>query len=411
MTKGFVAPAVLKESLKKFSWFQPSVITTAEINIDSSEELAELQSWVEVSSPSHLRAGVEQLQNRMRDELSDLGFDCRFVPHPQDKFAPFLIAELKGSAKEFITLICHTDTVLPSDGFRLNEEKTVAYGSGVIDNKGGLIVMLSALRRYLKNGPKLKYGLRVMCSPNEEVGSSGYIPTYLEHADDTLFAIGMEPALTNGSIICQRRGNRWYDIEVIGREAHAGRSKGEHSNAAHDLAKKIAALAGLNNPKKEISVNIGHIQGGQERHNIICGRVTAKLDVRFSTLKHRDWLHEKIHAILEYSHEISNCGRYKSQTLYQIVDDCPPVSPTRKAVKIAQEYFQTIQVLEGRKIKAEAAGGAGDVNYLSRNGVVVLDGFGPVGGEMHTKREFVEVRTLGTRSAALAHFFNVIQTF
>lgn len=411
MTKGFVAPAVLKESLKKLAWFQPPTLTSVVIDTDSSQELEELKSFVEVSSPSHLRSGVEQLQNRMRDELSDLGFDCRFVPHPQDKFAPFLIAEIKGSQKEFITLICHTDTVLPSDGFRLNEDKTVATGSGVIDNKGGLIVMLSALRRYLKNGPKLKYGIRVMCSPNEEVGSSGYIPVYLEHAPDTLFAIGMEPALSNGSIICERRGNRWYDIEIVGREAHAGRSKGEHANAAHDLAKKIVALSALNNPKKEISVNIGHVHGGQERHNIICGRVTAKLDVRFSTLKHRDWLHDKIHSILEQTLEVSNCGRYKSQTLYQIVDDCPPVSPTRKAVKVAQEYIQTIQSLEGRKIKAEAAGGAGDVNYLSRNGVVVLDGFGPVGGEMHTKREFVEVKTLGTRSAALAHFFNIIQLY
>lgn len=409
MTKGFVSPAVLKESLKKFSWFQPTGLTAGELNLDCSEELAELQQFVEVSSPSHSRAGVEQLQNCMRDELTDLGFDCRMVSHPQDKFAPFLIAEMKGVQKEFITLICHTDTVLPSDGFRLNEDKTIAYGSGIIDDKGGLVVMLSALRRFLKNGPKLKYGLRVLCSPNEEVGSTGFIPVYLENAADTLFAIGMEPSLVNGSIICQRRGNRWYDIEVIGREAHAGRSKGEHANAAHDLAKKIVAMQALNNLRKEIAVNVGHIQGGQERHNIICGRVTAKLDVRFSTLKHRDWLHEKIHAILEHPLEVSSCGRYKSQTLYQIVDDCPPVSPTRKAMKLGQIYIQAIQSLEGRKIKAEAAGGAGDVNYLSREGVVVLDGFGPVGGEMHTKREFVEVRTLATRAAALAHFFAVIQ--
>jgi glutamate carboxypeptidase len=411
MTKGFVAPTVLKQSIRRLPWFQTPVLENLNSSIDSSRELAELREFVEVSSPSHLRAGVEQLQNRMRDELSDLGFDCRMLPHPEDKFAPFLLAEIKGRSADFVTLICHTDTVLPSDGFRLNEDGSVAYGSGVIDNKGGLVVMLSALRRYLKSNPEFKYGLRVMCSPNEEVGSNGYIPVYLQHATDTLFAVGMEPALENGSIICQRRGNRWYDIEVVGREAHAGRSQGEHVNAAHDLAKKITALAALNQPKKEIAVNIGHLQGGQDRYNIICGRATAKLDVRFSTLKHRDWLHQKIHAILETPQESSSCGRFKSQTLYQIVDDCPPVSPTRKALKMSQTYIQTILGLEGRKIKAEPAGGAGDVNYLSRSGVVVLDGFGPVGGEMHTKREFVDVKTLATRSMALAHFFGVIQSW
>jgi glutamate carboxypeptidase len=411
MTKSFVTPTVLKQSIRKLSWFQPPSLTGFEATADGLEELRELQEWVEVSSPSHLKAGVEQLQNRMRDELSELGFECTLEPHPEDRFAPFLIAEIKGSAPQYITLICHTDTVLASDGFRLNGDKTIAYGSGVIDNKGGLIVMLSALRRYLKSNPKLKYGLRVLCSPNEEVGSLGYIPLYMKYAADNLFAIGMEPALSNGSIICQRRGNRWYDIEIIGREAHAGRSKGEHANAAHDMAKKIVSLQALGNPKKEMSVNIGHVHGGQEKHNIICGRATAKLDVRFSTLKHRDWLHQKIHAILEKPQEISTCGRYKSQTLYQIVDDCPPVSPTRKAVKMSQVYIQSIQLLEGRKIKSEAAGGAGDVNYLSRSDVVVLDGFGPVGGEMHTKHEFVEIKTLGTRSLALANFLGVIQTY
>jgi glutamate carboxypeptidase len=411
MTKGFATPTVLKQSLRKIPWFQPLSLTGFEAMSDGREELVQLQEWVEVSSTSHQRAGIEQLQCRMRDELTELGFECSLDSHPEDRFAPFLVAEIKGSSPHFITLICHTDTVLPSDGFRLNGDQTIAYGSGVIDNKGGLVVMLSALRRYLKPAPKLKYGLRVLCSPNEEVGSVGYIPIYLKHAPDTLFAIGMEPALCNGSIICQRRGNRWYDIEIIGREAHAGRSKGEHANAAHDLAKKIVALQSLNQPKKEISVNIGYFQGGQERHNIICGRATAKLDVRFSTLKHRDWLHQKIHTILETPQEISSCGRFKSQTLYQVVDDCPPVSPTRKAIKMSQVYIQSIQLLEGRKIKAEAAGGAGDVNYLSRADVVVLDGFGPVGGEMHTKHEFVEVKTLGTRAVALSHFLGIIQSY
>ncbi len=406
MNKGIVNTAFF---IKTLPWFQAPQLTELESPLDPAEEMEMLREWVEISSPSNDRNGVEILQNMMREHLTDLGFHCQYLPHPEDRYAPFLKAEIKGSTGFYVTLICHTDTVLPSTGFKLSDDGKFGYGSGVIDNKGGLIVLLSALKRHLRNGPELKYGLRVLCSPNEEIGSLGYIPVYTQHAPDTLFAIGLEPALSNGSIICQRRGNRWYDIEITGREAHAGRSKGEHANAAHDLAKKIVALANLNYPKHEISVNIGHIHGGQERHNIICGKASAKLDVRFSSLKHREWLHLKIHAILETTHESSVCGKYRTQTGYQIVDDCPPFSPSRKATKLAQSYIAAIQTLEGRQIGAEAAGGAGDVNYLSRKGVVVLDGFGAVGGEMHTKREFVEIQSLGTRSAALGYFLNVIQ--
>ena len=285
------------------------------------------------------------------------------------------------------------------------------YGSGVIDNKGGLIVLISRLAPLSKNWTKVEVRFAGFVFAERGSRFAGFHSRLRgKRTKDNLVCDRFWSRLSsNGSIICQRRGNRWYDIDIVGREAHAGRSKGEHANAAHDLAKKIVALSNLNYPKHEMSVNIGHIHGGQERHNIICGKASAKLDVRFASLKHRQWLHQKIHAILEQYHEISVCGQHKTQTVYQIVDDCPPFSPTRKAVKLAQAYLGAIESLEGRRVKAEAAGGAGDVNYLSRKGVVVLDGFGAVGGEMHTKREFVDVRSLGTRSAALAHFIHVIQ--
>jgi glutamate carboxypeptidase len=408
MPKAFVNTAFLKKTLP---WFQAVSTSFLEPEGHPIQELDLLRAWVEISSPSNNRSGVEHMQNLVGLQLAELGFACQFLPHPEGKTAPFLKAELPGETDQFITLVCHSDTVLPSDGFTLSDDGVRGSGSGVIDNKGGLVVMISGLRRLLKAQSQLKYSLRVLCSPNEEVGSSGFIPLYLEQAEDTLFALGMEPALSNGSIICQRRGNRWYDIEVSGREAHAGRSRGEHANAAHDLAKKIVALQYLNNLKKEMAVNVGHIQGGQDRYNIVCGHATAKLDVRFSTLEHRDKMHRKINAILNKSHEVSSCGRFRTKTSYKIVDDCPPVAPTRRALKLSQSYIEAIQSLEGRKIGAESAGGAGDVNYLSRKGIVVLDGFGPVGGEMHTRREFVEIKTLGTRSAALAFFLDTIQSW
>jgi glutamate carboxypeptidase len=406
MAKSFVHRTI-KKSLP---WFTNAGALTT-VNTDYAEELEKLKQLVLLSSPSNDREGVEKMQNIMRTELEELGFTCEFLPHPEDKVAPFLKAEVAGETKEFVTLICHTDTVLNSEGFKLSDDGKIAYGSGIIDNKGGLVVMLSGLEKLLKECPRLKYSLRVLCSPNEEVGSAGYIPVYLSHAKDTKFGLGMEPALANGSIVCQRRGNRWYDIEVTGREAHAGRSRGEHANAAHDLAKKIVALQALNNLKKERAVNIGWLQGGQDRYNIICGKANAKLDVRFSTLEDRDWLQKKIDAILKKNHEFSACGKYVTHTTYKIVDDCPPVAPTRKAMKLSQIFISSIASLEGRQIKAEAAGGAGDVNYLSRAGVVVLDGLGPVGGEMHTRREYCEVRTLGTRAVALAHFLKSIQEY
>lgn len=373
-------------------------------------ELEMLKSYSAIDSSTLNKSGVSHVQERVSAVLDELGFKQRMI-NVESRFAHLIIAERPGRKKNFISMITHSDTVLPNyREFQLDLQDGKAYGSGVIDNKGGLVVGLTALQRLLRSYPETEYSLRFICSPNEEMGSIGFTDIFRELGADTAVAFGLEPALDNGSIIHQRRGNRWYDIEVTGREAHAGRSYGEHANAAHDLASKLTDLAQLTNYRKHISVNVGHIEGGKQRHNIICGRALAKLDVRFPSQDTRDSLHRKIEKILSQPREISVDGKYRTETKFEIVDDCPPFSLTRKSRRMAREYAALISRLEDRKVHSQPAGGAGDVNYLATRDNFVLDGLGPVGGEMHTSHEFVRTPSLKTRSQALAGFLHYLQT-
>lgn len=373
-------------------------------------ELEQLKRFMSFDSATLNRVGVSQAQSLVAESLEPLGFQIRLV-RGEERFSDLLIAERAGRSSQFITLITHTDTVLPIEReFALDLPGGRASGSGVIDNKGGVVVGLSALTRFLRHFPETEYSLRFVSSPNEEMGSLGFIPLFSELSHDTVVAFGLEPALDNGSIIHQRRGNRWYDIEITGREAHAGRSYGYHANAAHDLAGKIASLASLTNYRKHVSVNIGHIEGGKGKHNIICGTAHAKLDVRFPSFDAREALHRKIEKILSVPLEKSVDGQFETVTRYKIVDDCPPFTLTRRSKKLARSYAALLSQLEGRKIYSQPAGGAGDVNYLSTDENFVLDGLGPVGGEMHTLNEYVGIESLRTRSQALAGFLFHLQT-
>lgn len=76
---------------------------------------------------------------------------------------------------------------------------------------------------------------------------------------------------------------------------------------------------------------------------------------------------------------------------------------------MAAQYAGLVSHLEGRRIGSEPSGGAGDVNYLSTKDNFVLDGLGPVGGNMHTHHEFVHIQTLQTRSQALAGYLHYLQ--
>lgn len=371
-------------------------------------ELEMLREFSKVDSSTLNKPGVMEMQNSVADILSALNFSIQWISK-EERFGDLLIAEKKGRSKKFITLITHSDTVLRNyREFGVAGDK--AFGSGVIDNKGGLVVGLCGVQRFLMKTSELEYSLRFICSPNEEMGSIGFTEIFRELGHDTVVAFGLEPGLDNGSIIHQRRGNRWYDVEVLGREAHAGRSYGNHVNAAHDLAAKIVDMAALTKYKKNVSVSIGHIEGGKDRHNVICGDARAKIDVRFPSMDARDDLHNKIVKILETPRESSVDGKFKSSTTYKIVDDCPPFSLTKKSRRMAREYSALVSKLENRTVLSQPAGGAGDVNYLSTRENFVLDGLGPVGGDMHTNREFVNVDTLKTRAQALAGFLMYLQT-
>lgn len=363
-----------------------------------------LKEIVEADSCSPHTEGVSRVQQRVAGELEELGFTNQLLSNKITSSGPLLWAERAGKIDRFITVVSHADTVLPAFGFHLLSE-TQAQGSGVIDNKGGLTVALLGLKLFLRTANKHnRFGLRFISSPNEELGSVGFLEDLQRASLDSVLALGFEPALDDGSIIQSRRGNRWYKIHVQGKEAHAGRSYGEHANAAHQLALHISRLVKLNNLKKHISVNIGRIEGGRDKYNVVCGWAEAKLDTRFANFSSRDRLHRKIAKILGQQDKPSLCGLDKSQTGFEIVDDCPPFNVNLRSRGWVRAYTEIISAIEAKKISARAAGGAGDVNHLSRKSIIVLDGLGPVGSGMHTDRELVHLPSILTRAQALAQF-------
>lgn len=393
-------------------------MTLAEIQSDAERLLRELTS---IDSTTSNAVGVDAVQELVARELRTLGFDIEWhtQANPTDsteRGARFLEAKRFGSTSRTITFVSHADTVVSNTQagpLKIDPTNGIAMGAGIIDNKGGLVVAVTGLRAFLSlpsahsNSSKLSF--QFLSSPNEETGSTGFHDLYRNAAKTSAYVLGFEPALDDGSIIESRRGNRWYHITIKGRAAHAGRCTGEEINAAHDAGRKIALLSQLTDHAAGTSVNVGSLRSGRDAYNVVCDKVEIKLDTRFASFASRNELHDKIERILLESQVQSNSGD-KTESVYEIVDDCPPFSATKESQLAVQRYIKIIESLENRSIRAHRAGGAGDVNYMSREGVTVLDGLGPVGGGMHTTKEFVTLSTLGTRSKALAEFLQFCAT-
>lgn len=362
-----------------------------------------LRHLVSQSSGTPEIEGVRKVEQVVAEELKKIGFTIEefSADNPEIKSKQF-VATRKGRENKFVTFVTHADTVFDnSNQFAVSADQTRITGPGVGDDKGGLTVALFALRQFLEKNPNLRYSLRFVISPSEETGSVGFRNRLRQFSEDSALILGMEPALADGSIIKARKGVQWYQIEVTGKEAHAGVNPEEGVNACHQLAKSVDQIVALNDYKSGNTLNVGHFEGGKDKFNIVCGHAEAKIDFRFVDNKSKDLIQKKIENILKKDLIHSKNSKEVAKIEEKIITEVPPFAISPASQKMIEQYLKIIRKIEQRPVSAVLTGGAADLNYMSAGSALMLDGLGPVGGGYHTKDEYIELSSLESRTEAL----------
>ena len=364
----------------------------------ANREVQRLLELVNTNSGTANIQGVLAIQTKIKPWFEALGFKVNLVPNPEGEnvSAPLLVAEMPGEKTETITFIMHADTVFePSSPFQKASltSDTVMKGPGTMDDKGGIIVALKALEDYLAIVKKPKFSLRILVSPNEEVGSIGWWKIFHDYGQSSWLVLGLEPGHDDYGIVHGRKGNIWYEINVVGKESHAGRDHEKGVNACQILAGKMLEIQKLTNYKKLITTSVGRIEGGQDKYNIVCGWAKAKVDIRVPDLASFNLVTKKMSAILK-----------DPRITFSITDSTPAFNVNKISRPVVAKYLKAIEKFESRKVISHASGGVGDVNHFSREGIIILDGLGPVGGNAHTENEFLVLSTIESRSQILTHF-------
>lgn len=376
----------------------------------SQASLDLLKELVEINSGSANIEGVNRIQEIVAKRLKTLGFTVQLIENPQGPkvSGKLLVGTFEGISKKIVTILTHSDTVFdlssPFQKFTLSEDGKKASGPGVIDDKGGIVVALEGLEKFLKAQPKPGFTIRFVSSPNEEVASVGFVKLFTEFGLDSAMVLGLEPARKSGAIVKGRKGNRWYHIQVTGKEAHSGVDHQDGVNACLELSMKLAQLSRLTDYKRGMTVSIGRMEGGKDKFNIVCGHAQAKVDARFSDFKTSAELHGKIVAILGQTQIHSAKGKVPTKTEWTIEDESPPLESNSESRVHLSNYLKTIDEVEGKHVEAEATGGTGDTNTFSRVGSIILDGLGPIGDGVHTPEEFIQLDSIESRAEVLKKF-------
>lgn len=373
-----------------------------------SDSISLLKELCSMPSQSSNRAGVQRYQEKIASLLETIGpFKLKHYQNPL--YAPLLEGTYRGSDKKIsVALVSHADTV---DGFHesIQIKGQQAVGQGVLDDKACQVVALLGLKLFFKKFPRPKLNLYFVSSSCEEHGSPGFHTYYQKLSKKIDLALGFEPSTEQGDIISSRKGNRWYQVTVTGREAHAGRDYLQGVNAGVELAHKISAVEKLSDVSKGVTFSLGSLQSSKNVFNVVCGDASAKFDFRFCSVKQRDEFHKKFMKIMNRVHLNQHPAGLMPSTQIKILDDCPAFLETRQAKKYVSLYLDCIYKISGRLQKSTAVGGAADISHMSRPGIALIDGLGATGGRMHHKDEWVNLNSINERAQALALFLENLE--
>ncbi|HXN33369.1 MAG TPA: M20/M25/M40 family metallo-hydrolase, partial [Polyangiaceae bacterium] len=205
---------------------------------------------------------------------------------PSERFADHLLFRTRADLanRGAVALVGHLDTVFPPgsfEGYRADGE--LARGPGVLDMKGGLVVIAFALKALAATaGLGLIAPVRIVVVSDEEVGSpegQGVIAAAITGSSACLV---FEAGRQRDAIITRRKGTGAMTAVAHGRAAHAGNAHEQGANAIWAIARLVDAAQRLTDYGRGVTVNVGRVAGGHSK-NTVPDRAEAQMDLRFRT--------------------------------------------------------------------------------------------------------------------------------
>ena len=342
---------------------------------------------VNMDSASGNKAGILEVARFFQERLSRLGMGCDILL-PGNGEVPCFKAAI-GAPPYDVMFLGHMDTVFPKGeaaGRPMTIHDNRAWGPGVCDMKGGLLVALHALETLKKTGDLDRMSLCVLFNGDEETGSTQSRPLILETAKTCRRVLVFEPCRPDYHLVNQRKGGGWFHIEVTGKEAHAGADPHKGVNAVVELAHLVAFVQGLNDENSGTSAQVTVISGG-DKINIIPAHARASVDVRILETREKQRVETFFTRLFQKrlfeasSVRVSGCI------------DRPPMTTTEQSRALQDLIIAQAKEL-GIDMGAITTGGCSDGNLTASAGIPTIDGLGLVGANSHRFDEYVELESI-----------------
>jgi glutamate carboxypeptidase len=387
------------------------------IDAEQARTTSMLERWVGQNSGTMNVAGVRAVRDLVDPEFKVLGFTTEWIDMKAAGRAGHLVARHNGSkASKRLLLIAHLDTVFEPDSpfQRWERQGDMARGPGGGDDKGGIAVIVAALRAMKAAGTLDRANITVFLTGDEEDSGN---PITIARRDLIAEGKKADAALDfedlaqddgqNGPVdlgsIARRSAGSWT-VKVTGRSAHSSGigNPGVGYGAIYELARILDTFR-RELPDDKLTYNVGLIGGGQSadldegrirlqatgKTNIVAATAVARGDLRAISQEQIERTRAKMRAIVAQS-----LPGAKAEISFD-EDGYPPMPPTagnRALLGRLNAVNRDMGLAEMTELDP-AKRGAGDISFVAAD-VDGLVGLGPGSVGSHTPNEAVNVPSI-----------------
>ena len=411
---GSLAAMVATPALAQLSSPEQAIVETVESGFDT--DVALLEEITLINSGTHNHAGVKAVADVLVPEFEALGMTVEWIDQSANGRAGHLFATHEGApGATKVLLIGHLDTVFEPDspftGFVRNGD--TAVGPGVVDDKGGIVVILSALRAMKAAGTLEDANIVVALTGDEEDAGEPLEDArrdLVEAGNWADVALGFEGlSILDGKdagVVARRSSGGW----TLTTSAKSGHSSGIFSEyagygAIYEMARILDTFR-RELPEENLTYNVGFMAGGTPaelgedglsattsgKTNIIPSTAIARGDLRALTQEQNERTAERMREIVS-NHLPGTEAEIEIEFRY------PPMAPT-PGNRALLDRLNAINADLGREAMdpyPPSRRGAADISFVATY-TDGLAGMGPSGSGSHAEGESIDLRSI-TRQA------------